>query len=177
MYDKTLDLFEQLPFNPDDVTYTVVLNACAQLCDDRAKQMGMKLLKHISSHFQNNPTVLTSAIDMLMRFGDVTNAERLFGRMTNKNIITYGAMMNGYNLNHQPSKCFPLLEQMRQEKIFPDVIISVVLIGACAQFGTLSRCRTVLQHIPSHLHNHHRISNALVDMWASVHCVHAVSID
>ena len=95
MCDKTLDLFEQLPFNPDDVTYTVVLNACAQLCDDRAKQMAMKLLKHIPSHLQNNQTVSTSAIDMLMRFGDVTNAERLFGRMTNKNIITYNAMMKG----------------------------------------------------------------------------------
>ena len=95
MYDKALDLFEQMPFDPNDVTYTVVLNTCAQLCDDRAKQMGMRLLKQISNRYQNNQAVLTSAIDMLMRFGDVTSAERLFNQMKNKDIISYGALMKG----------------------------------------------------------------------------------
>src|SRR5689334_10019518 len=100
MCDKTLDLFEQIALNLNDVTYTIVFNACAQLSNDRARTIGKKLLDQIPKHFQNDNVVLTSAIDMLMRFGDVTGAEHLFQIIKKKYIITYGAMMNGYNINN-----------------------------------------------------------------------------
>src|SRR5438270_197977 len=95
MYEKTLDLFEQMSLDPDEVTFTLVFNACAQLSNDRAKEVGKKLLEKILKDCQNNNIVLNSAIDMLMKFGDVKNAEDLFGLITVKDIVTYGAMMKG----------------------------------------------------------------------------------
>ena len=95
MYDKALDLFERIPLNSNDVIYAIVFNACAQLCDDRAKTIGKKLLNQMPKHFRNNNILLNSAIDMLMNFGDVKEAEHLFEWNKKKDIITFGAMLKG----------------------------------------------------------------------------------
>ncbi|CAF4354883.1 unnamed protein product, partial [Rotaria sordida] len=92
MYDKALDLFEQMPLNPNNVIHIIVFNACAQLGNDRAKEIGRKLLHQMPKHVHNDIVLLNSAIDMLMKFGDIENAENFFQTMK-KNIITYGAMM------------------------------------------------------------------------------------
>ena len=95
MPEKALDLFEGMSLNQENATYTIAFSACAQLSNDRAKKLGMKLLNQMPSNFPNNNVVLTSAIHMLMRFGDITSAEHLFNMIKKKDIITYGAMMKG----------------------------------------------------------------------------------
>ncbi len=95
MSDKALDLSEQLPFNLDGISYTIMFNACAQLSNDRAKQIGRKLLHQMPKQFETNNYVQNSAIDMLMKFGDITTAEHLFQMNKKKSIVTYGAMMKG----------------------------------------------------------------------------------
>jgi lipopolysaccharide biosynthesis regulator YciM len=94
MSEKALDLFEQMPFDPNDVIYIIILSACAQLANDRAMRIGQKLLDKMPTSFRNNAVVLTSAIHMLMKFGEVKRAEHIFG-MVKKNIVTYGAMIKG----------------------------------------------------------------------------------
>ncbi|CAF1082079.1 unnamed protein product [Rotaria sordida] len=79
----------------DDVIYTIVFNACAQLANDRAMKIGKKLLHEMPNDYRNNNIVLNSAIDMLMKFGNVESAECIFHSIKKKDIITYGAMMKG----------------------------------------------------------------------------------
>jgi CMP-N-acetylneuraminic acid synthetase len=95
MSDKALDLFEQMPFTLHDVGYIIVFNACAQLSNDRAKQIGRKLLHQMSKYLETNNYIQNSAISMLMKFGDVQNAEKLFQMSKKKDLVTYGAMMKG----------------------------------------------------------------------------------
>ncbi|CAF4372101.1 unnamed protein product, partial [Rotaria sordida] len=78
MSEKALDLFEKINLKLDDVTHTVVFNACAQLANDRAMKIGKKLLDEMPNDYRNDNVVLTSAIDMFMKFGDVESAERIF---------------------------------------------------------------------------------------------------
>ena len=80
---------------PNEFTLAVVFNACSQLSNDRAKTTGKKLLDEMPEQFRNANVLLTSAIDMLMKFGDVKEAEHLFELNKKKNIITFGAMLNG----------------------------------------------------------------------------------
>ena len=95
MSEKALDLFEQMPFPLQDVGYTIVFNACAKISNDRAKQLGRKILQQMPKEFQTNNYIRTSAINMLMKFGDVESAEQLFELTKKKDIIIYGAMMKG----------------------------------------------------------------------------------
>ncbi|CAF1628827.1 unnamed protein product, partial [Rotaria magnacalcarata] len=95
MFEKALDLFEKADIELEDVTYTIVLNACAKLCNDRAMKIGKELLAKMPENYRNNNVISTSAIDMLMKFGDVESGERIFRSIETKNIITYNAMIKG----------------------------------------------------------------------------------
>jgi RNase H-fold protein (predicted Holliday junction resolvase) len=95
MCEKALDLFEQMPIKSDDVTYSIIFNACAQLKNDRGQKVGKKLLEEISNKSLTNTIILGSAINMLMRFGDVTQAEKFFQMIKKKNLVICGIMMTG----------------------------------------------------------------------------------
>ncbi|CAF3446245.1 unnamed protein product [Rotaria socialis] len=159
MCDKVLGLFEEITLNLSDVSYTIIFNACAQVSIDRAMKIGRKLLNQIHKNFLNDNKLLTSAINMLMRFGDVSSAENLFQMIQKKNIITYGTMMNGYNINNEPLKSLKLFEDMKRDDINADAIVLIILIGACARIGMLSKCQSIFAQIPLHLYENQRIRN------------------
>ncbi|CAF5226983.1 unnamed protein product, partial [Rotaria magnacalcarata] len=95
MFEKALDLFEQIHLSLTNAIYAIVFNACAKLCNDRAMKIGKELLAKIPENYRNDNITSTSAIDMLMKFGDVESAERIFRSIKTKDIITYGAMVKG----------------------------------------------------------------------------------
>jgi hypothetical protein len=95
MSERALDLFEQMPFDPNDVIYIIILSACAQLANDRAMRIGQNLLDQIPNDFRNHNVLLNSALHMLMRFGDVNRAEHFFELIKKKDSISYNVMMKG----------------------------------------------------------------------------------
>ncbi|CAF1495639.1 unnamed protein product, partial [Rotaria sordida] len=116
-------------------------------------------------HFHNNNVLLTSAIDMLMKFDDVQSAEKLFRMIEKKNIVTFGAMMNGYNINNEPLKCLQLLEDIKQHGFILNECVSIILINACARLGMISKCQLIIDQVPSYLYNNQQIRNSLIHMW------------
>ncbi|CAF4332144.1 unnamed protein product, partial [Rotaria sordida] len=93
MSEKVLDLFEQMELNLNNFAYTFVFNACAELANDRAMKIGRKLLDEMPENLRNDNVVLNSVIHMLIKFGDIQNAENVFQSIKKKDIITYGTMM------------------------------------------------------------------------------------
>ncbi|CAF4525606.1 unnamed protein product, partial [Rotaria magnacalcarata] len=164
-FEKTLDLFESIRLDLNDITYTILLNACAQLLNDRAQTIGKKLLEQMPDIYRNNNIALTSALHMLMKFGDVSHAEHIFQLNREKSIVTYGTMMNGYCMNREPLKCLNIFNEIKQLNLVPDEIVFNIAIGACSQIGILSRCQTVVDQIPVHMQHQLFIQNALINMW------------
>jgi pentatricopeptide repeat protein len=74
-----------------------------------------------------------------MKFGDVQYAENLFQKIKKKDIVTYGAMMNGFNINNKSLKCLQLLEEIKQHGLILNETVSIILINACARLSMLSR--------------------------------------
>ncbi|CAF4550201.1 unnamed protein product, partial [Rotaria magnacalcarata] len=165
MFEKSLDLFEQIDIELDDVTYTIAFNCCAKLCNIRAMKIGKKLLAEMPENYRNDNITSTSAIDMLMKFGDVESAERFFRSIKAKGADIYGALMNGYNLNGESWKCFKIFEEMKEEDIIPDEIAWNILIGACSKSGMLHHCQYIVNQVPLNIQNKILIQNALIDMW------------
>lgn len=93
--EKALDRYESMSIQSDEVTYLILFNACAALANERAKTLGQRVLKQMPSDFLKNENLVNSAIDMLMKFGDVTQAEHLFKRLKKKTLVSYGALMQG----------------------------------------------------------------------------------
>ncbi|CAF4646120.1 unnamed protein product [Rotaria socialis] len=126
---------------------------------------GKKLLDEMPESYRNDNITSTSAIDMLMKFGDVESVEQIFRSIKAKGADIYGALMNGYNLNGESWKCFKIFEEMNEKDIIPDEIAWNVLIGACSKSGMLHHCQYIMNQIPLNIQNNIRIQNALIDMW------------
>ncbi|CAF1234964.1 unnamed protein product [Adineta steineri] len=165
MHDNVLNLLEQIQLNLSNVSYTIIFNTCAQLSNDRAKQIGRKLLNEMPKNLKENKYIQNSAIDMLMKFGDIKNAEILFKMFKKKDIITYGAMMKGYNINNEPLKSLELFEEIKKNEIKIDKMVSLILIDTCAKIGIRSICESTVNQFPSYLYNNQYICNALISMW------------
>ncbi|CAF1487347.1 unnamed protein product, partial [Rotaria magnacalcarata] len=110
--EKVLDLFDEMKIKPNQFTLSTLFNACAVLNNNRAMKTGKKLLDEMPENYRNNKITSTSAIDMLMKFGDVESAERIFRSIKAKDIITYGAMVKGYVGNEMFEKALDLFEQI-----------------------------------------------------------------
>ena len=84
-----------MPVPSDEVTHLILFNACAALSNERAKTLGQRVLKQMPDAFLKHQNLVNAAIDMLMKFGDVAQAEHLFKHLKNKTVVSYGALMQG----------------------------------------------------------------------------------
>jgi len=94
MNEKAPDLFEQMPIKSDEMVITGVFKACSQLNNERAQKIGTKLLNQTLKSSQRSDIVLNSAIHMLMSFGKIESAGKLFSLLKKKDIVSYGALIN-----------------------------------------------------------------------------------
>jgi pentatricopeptide repeat protein len=133
------------------------------------KNRKKNLNKILNEHENENIVVLCSALDMLMKFNDIENAEHLFGLIKKKDIIAYSIMMNGYNKNFQPLKCFEIFEQLKKENLSIDETAYTILINSCSQIGMISRSQYIADQIPSQFNDNPYIYNSFIDMWASIY--------
>ncbi|CAF4394702.1 unnamed protein product, partial [Rotaria magnacalcarata] len=130
MAEKVLDLFDEMKIEPDHFTLSTLFNACAVLNNNRAMKIGKKLLAEMPENYRNDNITSTAAIDMLMKFGDVESAERIFRSMKTKNIITYGAMVKGYVGTEMFDKALDLFEQIDIEL---DDVTYTIAFNCCAK--------------------------------------------
>jgi hypothetical protein len=116
--------------------------------------------------FLNEIVLIGSVLQMLMKFGEVEEATRLFSRMNKCNMHIYGIMFHGYNLNDQPTRTLQLFEQLqKQGKISIDEPIALAIVGACSQIAVLPACQRLVPFLPAYLTEKYRVKTVLIDMW------------
>ena len=92
--EKAIAIFEDIK-DPDVITATISLNACAQLGSSKALSIINNTLKRISQSFYSNEKFVTSLVDALGKCGDMTSAQAVFDSSSHRNIELYGALMKG----------------------------------------------------------------------------------
>jgi predicted Zn-dependent protease len=96
MPEKVLKMFDTMSVQPNEVIATILFNACAKVADPHAINIGRSVLNQLPAAFIEDQILVNSATDMLMKFGEVEEAEKIFKRIKRKNSILYGAMMQGH---------------------------------------------------------------------------------
>lgn len=91
---KAFDVFKQMK-NPDNITYTILFNACAQLASREALIFIKNIQKTIPQSFYPNRWFTTSLIDALAKCNDVQAAQIVFDSSSHRHIELYGALMQG----------------------------------------------------------------------------------
>jgi pentatricopeptide repeat protein len=97
--NMAIDLFHQVK-NPDEILFTLLFNACAQLGTKQSLNSIEKYLKDIENKYHSNSYIITSLIDAFMKCGDVNRAQILFQNSKIKVLHMYGAMIKGFYYFH-----------------------------------------------------------------------------
>jgi pentatricopeptide repeat protein len=173
MPEKAMQLFSKIS-NPNHVIFSFLFTSCSQTGTKQALDLGRKVWFEMPSAHRQNKYVLTSALNMFITCGDLSNAENLFTIMKPE-VIEYGQMLKCYNNHKMPMKTINLYEKMKNEGIQGNPVIFILLVDACAQIGIKSLCQSIVSQTPLAFLTNFKLQNALIHMWVSAVSLSLVS--
>ncbi|PKA64694.1 Pentatricopeptide repeat-containing protein [Apostasia shenzhenica] len=126
-------VMRHLSVEPDLMTMTSVISASGFHIDERfGKEIhGFALKKgfcvEISMH--------NSLIQMYASTRSLMEAKKVFLRMESKDVVTWTAMICGFERNNSSDMALHTFEQMKSENVPPDEITIASVLSACASLG------------------------------------------
>jgi pentatricopeptide repeat protein len=166
--EDALKLFYQMQrmgIRPDQFTFASVLPAIANLV---ALQQGKKVHDEINrSGFLSNVFVGSALVDMYVKCGSVEDAREVFDKMTERNVVTWTAIMAGYVQVERLEEALKLFTEMLVFGMKPDSGVFTAVLPACAKLAALQAGMCVHEEIiRSGFHSDVFVGSALVDMYA-----------
>ncbi|XP_057970479.1 putative pentatricopeptide repeat-containing protein At3g08820 [Malania oleifera] len=137
-FREAIDLFQrflELDLRPDSFALVRVLSACTQVGDLRSGEWIHGYIAEIG--MGRNVFVATALLDMYAKCGKMEQARSVFDGMPEKDIVSWGTVIQGYALNGFPKEALDLFFQMQRENVKPDHYSMVGILSACARLGAL----------------------------------------
>ncbi|KAJ7298442.1 hypothetical protein O6H91_Y582200 [Diphasiastrum complanatum] len=171
--EEAINLFQQMQetgLAPDKVVFVVVLKACARLAAlEQGKQLHSDIIKR---GFQSDVIVGSTLVDMYAKCGCTEDARELFNSMSERDVVSWTAMIAGYAQNGLGKEALALYEQMKQEGVQPDNVTFVLLLKACASLEALEQGKQLHSDIIKRgFQLNVIVGSTLVDMYAKCGCI------
>ncbi|XP_071717474.1 putative pentatricopeptide repeat-containing protein At1g74400 [Rutidosis leptorrhynchoides] len=117
--------------DPDQVTLTVVLSACADL---GALDVGKWIHKLIRTNKKLNKdlSLYNALLNMYTKCGDIETAKVLFDNIRDKDVTTWTSMITGYAIHGRAKEALALFKQMTDTKIVPNDVTFIGVLMACS---------------------------------------------
>ncbi|XP_057818774.2 putative pentatricopeptide repeat-containing protein At3g23330 [Cryptomeria japonica] len=151
--DETLALFREMQLSglkPTHVTIASVMPACAQLT---LLQYGKSIHAYVvRGGFNSNAFVNSALIDMYAKNGSMEIARKVFDRMSQRDVVSWTAIITGYGLHGRSEEALTLFNEMSNSGTKPDHVTFVALLSACSHAGLLSKAWQYF-NLLSHDHN------------------------
>ncbi|KAL8226599.1 hypothetical protein R6Q57_016431 [Mikania cordata] len=150
---------------PDTHTYPFLLKAIAKLIVVREGEEVHSVV--IRNGFGSLVFVQNGLVHMYAACGRAENAHKLFDEMSERNLVTWNSVINGFVLNGRPNETLVLYRDMIEEGMEPDDFTLVSLLTACAELGASALSKKVHSYmfkvgLAENLH----AANALLDLYA-----------
>ncbi|CAN4113251.1 unnamed protein product [Withania somnifera] len=150
--EMAMSLFQEmqkLDIHPNPVTITSILSACAQLGTLSMGKWVHDLIK--KEKFESNIYVLTALVDMYAKCGNIEEARQVFYRITEKNVVTWNAMISAYGLHGCGREALVLFDQMLHSGVSPTGVTFLCVLYACSHTGLVEEGQKIFQ---SMIHDH-----------------------
>lgn len=166
--NEALSLFRELQarnLKPTDVTMLSVLSSCALL---GALDLGKWMHEYVKKNgFNRFVKVDTALIDMYAKCGSLDDALQTFETSSDKNSITWSAMITGYAQSGDSDKALKLFSSMHLSGIRPSEFTFVGVINACSDLGAAWEGKQVHDYLLKlGFESQIYVMTALVDMYA-----------
>ncbi|XP_058109545.1 pentatricopeptide repeat-containing protein At5g59600-like [Magnolia sinica] len=135
--EEAFDMFRRMMGSrvwPSSVTISGLLPACSNVADSRHGQEihGYALVIGV----EEDVFVSSSLIDMYAKCGFIFEAAKLFGKMHERNTVSWNSMIFGYANHGFCDKAIELFyEMVRKENVKPDHLTFTAVFTACCHAG------------------------------------------
>ncbi|KAH9313903.1 hypothetical protein KI387_022530 [Taxus chinensis] len=166
---KALVIFEEMQMVegmlPDAVVMVSVLQACGDLGD---LQQGMLVHDYVvRCGFELDVQVGNSLVAMYAKCGSTESSRQVFEKMTQKNVVSWTAMIVGYAQNRQGIEALESLSEMRLVGVEPNSVTITAVMLACADWGFLQQGKLIHDYVVGHgFASNEFVANSLIDMYA-----------
>ena len=166
--NEALGLFRQMQgadVRPDPVTIASVLPACTHYS---ALQQGQEIHGFmIRNGFESSVILESALVDMYAKCRSIEDAQRLFDNMSQRDVVSWNAMITGYSLNGLEHEALKLFDQIKLSGIKPNQVTIAGVLSACAHLEDLQQGKHVHDYIiTSGFEPDVIVMNALVAMYA-----------
>ncbi|KAL4559301.1 hypothetical protein LXL04_031439 [Taraxacum kok-saghyz] len=132
--NTALKLFREMQIeklDPDQVTLTVALSACADL---GALDMGKWIHNFIrrTKNLNKDISLYNALLNMYTKCGDIETAKTLFNAIKNKDVTTWTSMITGHAIHGQAKEAIALFTAMTDAKINPNDVTFLGVLMACS---------------------------------------------
>eukprot|EP01018_Ginkgo_biloba_P019689 Gb_04894 [translate_table: standard] len=167
-YEKSITLYYQMQLEgiqPDKFTFPCVLKACASLSD---LQEGEEIHDDIvGAGFESDVFVANSLVAMYAKCGSVELARHVFDKMSERNLVSWNAMLAGYAQNEYADEALAIFNQMQLADVAPDAVTMLSVLQACAHLGVLQQGKLIHDYIIQNgFDSDVCVGNSLVAMYA-----------
>nr|AYM00617.1 pentatricopeptide repeat protein [Salvia miltiorrhiza] len=130
---KALTLFRSLEFEPNEITISTVLSACAQL---GAMSYGKQIHGHVfRSNLHKNPFISAALTDMYSNGGRLDMAERVFLHSPEKSVAAWNSLISAYGFHNFGSRAIETFNDMIRSGGRPTSGSFTSLLSACSHAG------------------------------------------
>eukprot|EP01018_Ginkgo_biloba_P028159 Gb_32965 [translate_table: standard] len=134
--EEALKLFWQMlgeGMKPIESTFTSVLSAVASLA---SLQHGRQVHAHIiKREFALNSYMGNALITMSSKCGSIHDARCVFDRMSERDVVSWNAVIAGYAQHGHGKEALRLFERMQSLSIKPDEFTFIGVLSACSHAG------------------------------------------
>ncbi|XP_048140005.1 pentatricopeptide repeat-containing protein At3g46790, chloroplastic [Rhodamnia argentea] len=148
--NEVIDLYRRMKrvgIPSDRFTYTFVLKACVASEGVLSfSQKGREIHAHILRlGYEGHVHIMTTLVDMYARFGCVKCAGIVFGEMSQKNVVSWSAMIACYAKNGMPFEALELFREMmlKTHDLLPNSVTMVSVLQACGALAALEQGRLI----------------------------------
>ncbi|KAH7296863.1 hypothetical protein KP509_26G041700 [Ceratopteris richardii] len=170
MGKEALDCYEHMQeegLYPDAFTYACILKACGIM---KLVEIGMDIHNEISKQglLRENVVLGTALIDMYCKCGLPSIAAKILDELSNRNVISWSALITGYVQQGRGEEALDCFQQMRKEGKHPDAVTYACILKACGMTNEIRRGEQIHDEVVNQgmLCKNVVLGTALVDMYA-----------
>ncbi|XP_058073629.1 pentatricopeptide repeat-containing protein At3g12770-like isoform X1 [Magnolia sinica] len=161
----------QMGIEPNSFTLVSILAACK---NQASLKTGQSIHSHAIRHGKEfNSSLHTALTDMYMDCGDEKTARCLFERSSDRDLISWNAMVACYVRSGRPNEALLLFQQMQSE-VKPNLVTMINTLPSIAHLANLPQGRCmhayIIRNFPLHLDV--APGNALLTMYAKCGSIH-----
>ncbi|XP_071698270.1 pentatricopeptide repeat-containing protein At5g39350 [Rutidosis leptorrhynchoides] len=149
----------------DNATVVSVLPACAYL---KELDIGTKIHNLVKEkRLDGNLFVRNALVDMYVKCGRMDDARVIFNETSQRDVVTWTSMINGYIVNGDAESAISLCPLMLIENVKPNALTLASLLSACAELKYLKQGKSFHGWaIKNDLDTDVNVETGLIDMYA-----------